>query len=239
MPRRVDVRVLAATDAQLELAIQEGRFRAPLFHRLAACRVALPPLRDRRDDVGRLLYHFLRQELEVQNLSRRLETGERQRTSWLPAGLVARLVGHSWPGNVRQLHNLARHMVVTYSQAESVDAEEVLARLGAADGEPAGTDPPPENRRASSAEISDDELVAVMRRHRFGIQAAARELCMSRTTLYSRIERCPRLRKARDIGREELEQVLKTCAGGLEGAAERLEVSLKALKLRMKELGLR
>src|SRR5262249_13655296 len=62
-PQRVDVRVVAATDADLEAAVAQGRFRAPLLHRLRGCEIRLPPLRERRDDVGRLLVSFLRREL--------------------------------------------------------------------------------------------------------------------------------------------------------------------------------
>ncbi|HEY4574547.1 MAG TPA: sigma-54 factor interaction domain-containing protein, partial [Thermoanaerobaculia bacterium] len=62
-PLRVDVRVVAATDADLETAAAQGRFRAPLLHRLRGFEIRLPPLRQRRDDVGRLLLAFLRQEL--------------------------------------------------------------------------------------------------------------------------------------------------------------------------------
>ena len=62
-PQRVDVRVLAATDADLEARAAAGEFRAPLLHRLAGYEIWLPPLRERRDDVGRLLIHFLRREL--------------------------------------------------------------------------------------------------------------------------------------------------------------------------------
>ncbi|MFY9824442.1 MAG: sigma-54 factor interaction domain-containing protein, partial [Thermoanaerobaculia bacterium] len=62
-PLRIDVRIVAATDADLESAAAEGRFRAPLLHRLRGFEIRLPPLRERRDDVGRLLVSFLQQEL--------------------------------------------------------------------------------------------------------------------------------------------------------------------------------
>ena len=64
-PRRVDVRLIAATDTDLEVAVADGRFRAPLLHRLGAYQLRLPPLRDRREDFGRLFSHFLHQELNA------------------------------------------------------------------------------------------------------------------------------------------------------------------------------
>ena len=54
------MRLIAATDADLEEAIEAGRFRAPLLHRLAGYEIVIPPLRERRDDFGRLFFHFLR-----------------------------------------------------------------------------------------------------------------------------------------------------------------------------------
>src|SRR5690606_36661990 len=61
--RRVDVRLIAATDADLDLAVREGRFRLPLLHRLNAYEIHIPPLRERREDIGCLLVHFMKQEL--------------------------------------------------------------------------------------------------------------------------------------------------------------------------------
>src|SRR5205085_7429266 len=62
-PRTVDVRLIAATDADLELQIAESGFREALFHRLASFQLVVPPLRERRDDIARLFIHFLRSEL--------------------------------------------------------------------------------------------------------------------------------------------------------------------------------
>ncbi|MEM8932895.1 MAG: sigma 54-interacting transcriptional regulator [Acidobacteriota bacterium] len=107
----VDVRVLAATDADLESEIEAGRFRAPLLHRLSGYAIRLPPLRERRDDIGRLLLFFLREELSTLGEAWRLDAGDR-RHPWLPGALVARLASYSWPGNVRQLRNIARQLVI-------------------------------------------------------------------------------------------------------------------------------
>jgi two-component system nitrogen regulation response regulator GlnG len=105
----VDVRIVAATDARLEEAMAEGRFKAPLYHRLGGYTLYLPPLRKRREDLGRLLYFFLRDELEKLG---RPPLGESERP-WPPAELVARLALHSWPGNVRELRNVARRLAIT------------------------------------------------------------------------------------------------------------------------------
>lgn len=110
--RRVDVRLIAATDADLENAVSDGTFRGPLLHRLAGYEIQLPPLRQRRSDFGRLLFHFLRQELERMDGTDALTRPDNQGRPWPAAGLVARLARCSWPGNIRQLKNVARRMVI-------------------------------------------------------------------------------------------------------------------------------
>ncbi len=93
---RVDVRVLAATHQDLDARVADGRFRADLLHRLDVVRLALPPLRARREDVATLAQRFLTQAV------RRLGLGAKR---FAPATLE-RLAAHDWPGNVRELENL-------------------------------------------------------------------------------------------------------------------------------------
>jgi len=91
-PRRVDVRIIAATNRDLRAAVEEGSFRSDLFYRLHVVSMQLPPLRSRGKDIELLTTHFLRQL-----------SGDPQMET--PAELVARLEHHSWPGNVRELRN--------------------------------------------------------------------------------------------------------------------------------------
>jgi DNA-binding NtrC family response regulator len=104
---RVDVRIVAATRRDLDVEVQEGRFRDDLFFRLAVGRVELPPLRRRRGDVAVLTRHFWRQ---IAGAARPL-----------PVGLIERLEARSWPGNIRELQNaIARHVAVGDLPEESV-----------------------------------------------------------------------------------------------------------------------
>jgi transcriptional regulator with GAF, ATPase, and Fis domain len=97
---RVDVRILAATRRDLDRAVQEGRFRDDLFHRLAVARIELPPLRARRGDVAELARHFWQA----------LGGG---RPDSLDPVLLAQWQRASWPGNVRELRNaVARHLAL-------------------------------------------------------------------------------------------------------------------------------
>ncbi|MEM7584996.1 MAG: sigma 54-interacting transcriptional regulator, partial [Acidobacteriota bacterium] len=107
-----DARVVAATDADLESAISAEGFRAPLLHRLGGYEIHLPALAERRDDMGRLLVHFLSQELMALGEGDLIEAFGSLERPWLPAKLVARLARFDWPGNVRQLRNVARRLVI-------------------------------------------------------------------------------------------------------------------------------
>jgi hydrogenase-4 transcriptional activator len=101
-PVKVDVRVIAATNADLETLVTEGRFREDLFYRLNGVRLKLPPLRERREEIPPLIDHYLRkfaEELRKGRLTLDDETLEY-------------LLLYSWPGNVRQLVNEIRRMVV-------------------------------------------------------------------------------------------------------------------------------
>jgi len=99
-PIRVDVRVLAATNRDLDAAMREGKFREDLYYRLNVVTLSLPPLRERRRDVPLLVEHFLAKY-----------AGELGEQGVAPDALD-RLVGHDWPGNVRELENVVQRAMV-------------------------------------------------------------------------------------------------------------------------------
>ena len=101
-PVRVDVRLLAATNQNLEQMVEDGKFRRDLFHRLKVGVVRLPPLRERREDIPLLLNHFLK-ELTAKYGKQNLTLAEPLRNA---------LIAHSWPGNVRELRNTLESLVV-------------------------------------------------------------------------------------------------------------------------------
>jgi two-component system nitrogen regulation response regulator GlnG len=111
-PVKVDVRVIAATDADLEAKIDDDSFKSPLFHRLSGYEIYLPPLRERREDLGRLFFHFARHEIGLLGLEHFPQGDETGDQPWLPAELAESLLEFSWPGNVRQLRNVVRQLVI-------------------------------------------------------------------------------------------------------------------------------
>jgi Nif-specific regulatory protein len=101
-PVQVDVRIIAATNRDLDASVQEGRFRADLFHRLNVIPIALPPLRERHEDILPLADHFLR----------RCAAEARKVFHEIAPDAVQKLESYEWPGNVRELANVIERAVV-------------------------------------------------------------------------------------------------------------------------------
>ncbi len=248
-PRQVDVRLIAATDAELEEAVHAGRFRAPLLHRLSGYQIQVPPLRQRREDFGLLFLHFLRQELEALGELHRLTPTE---SPWVPAPLIAYLADYDWPGNIRQLRNVVRQLVIagrdTGDTGMWLQVEAAFRQVARPPSEqatkpspiavPASLSRSPRKAYRNPAEVGDEEMIAALRAHRWRLQPAADELGISRPSLYAKIEKSPSIRKAADLSREELAACLARCGRDLDAMAESLEVSKRGLQLRMTQLGI-
>jgi two-component system, NtrC family, nitrogen regulation response regulator GlnG len=243
---RVDVRVVAATDSDLERAVEDGRFSRPLLQRFGGYQIELAPLRERKDDLGLLLHHFLAAELSDLGKSRLLLDPGPGRVPWLPAELFVVLAEHSWPGNVRELRNVARRIAIRFHDAD-VDVGEIARSLQAGDRARAEIDAvlPDLGRRAprrsyrQPVEVSNEELEQAMRECRWDVRRSAEKLGVSRPSLYNLIGRHPSLRKASDVGADEIERGFRECGGDLEALVDRLQVSRTALKTRLRDLGLR
>jgi len=115
----VDVRIIAATNQDLNSAVADGRFREDLYHRLNVMRINTPPLRERRQDIPLLLGHYLATSSE--------EFGIEPKT--LTAAAQERLQSFSWPGNVRQLVNATRRMIIT-APGNEIGVGDIPAEFG-------------------------------------------------------------------------------------------------------------
>jgi two-component system NtrC family response regulator len=167
---QVDVRVVSATNANLEERIAQGVFRGDLFYRMNAVTVRIPPLRERTGDVMLLAQFFLRR------FNQEFNRGIRGFTEVAAAALDA----HDWPGNVRELENrLKRAVVMTESRLIDV------ADLELAPGE---TEMPDLDLRAARSRAEREVVQAALARGNNTMAAAARLLGVSRPTLYGLME---------------------------------------------------
>jgi DNA-binding NtrC family response regulator len=120
-PIKVDVRIIAATNRDLESAVKDGRFREDLYHRLNVIPIGLPPLRERADDIGALAEHFLR----------RFAAESKKNLTILTDDALAKLRAYLWPGNVRELANVIERAVVLGS-GETLTVQDLPNRIVAA-----------------------------------------------------------------------------------------------------------
>lgn len=241
----VDVRVIAATDAELESAVETGRFRSALYYRLSQLSVEIPPLRDRRGDIAMLLHYFLRQQLTGPESALWDET-ER----WLPTALIERLMLYRWPGNVRQLRNVASAIALGARNGDPLHADDpeldrLLPSPSAAPtlqpavgpaGEPAPAPAPVIAPSAEAGMPNEARVEAVMEATDYQLAAACRILEISRPTLTALVDAHPRLVRAKDLSAEDIRAALAQHHGNIDGAWRQLRVARRSLRLRMREL---
>ncbi len=176
--RSIDVRVVVATHRDLPAMVQEGTFRADLFHRLDVVRVKLPPLRDRREDIPLLVEH----------LSDELADELGAPPPRLSPHTLARLASHDWPGNVRELRNVVVRLVVAGDDGapwlEGGRATPAPAQRGPIgsvfDLPPAGPIP---SLRDARQQFDREYVAAVLARHDGNVTRAAEALGMQRPHL--------------------------------------------------------
>ena len=166
---KVDVRIVAATNQDLEAAVRESRFRQDLFHRLGQFQLRVPPLRERPEDIVALAEHFLRLKTPSKHFSEQA---------------ISALLSHAWPGNIRELRNLVARMAME-SPAAEIDFSKLTAALT---GEPAAL------RQTASMPVSNldsmEEQMIIKALERTGGQRtlAAEQLGISRRTLSRKLK---------------------------------------------------
>ncbi|MBI2898222.1 MAG: sigma-54-dependent Fis family transcriptional regulator [Deltaproteobacteria bacterium] len=173
---KVDVRVVSATNRDLEAMIRAGEFREDLFYRLNVFPIHVPPLRDRREDVPRLARHFVHKYAHV--------TGRRVRG--LSDAALSKLYGYAWPGNVRELENLLERAMILCA-GEVIDVDHLTFAPVAAP--PRAETPRAESLPAALEEVERRELVAALEKSRGSKADAARALGINRSTLYYRLKK--------------------------------------------------
>jgi DNA-binding NtrC family response regulator len=167
----VDVRVIAATNRQLEEAMKDGSLRQDLFYRLNVVRVQMPPLRERKEDIPALVAHFLR---------RFNQRFRREVTGLDPEGLAS-LMAHDFPGNVRELENLIERAYALGARDHLTLAD--LPSLGAGAKQAEASRPLP-----TLAEVEKDLILRALQVHKNDKEHAAKALGLSRRTIYRRLK---------------------------------------------------
>jgi len=162
------VRLVAATHRDLAQMVADGRFREDLFYRLNVFPVVLPPLRERPDDIPRLVRHFTQHF--AQRMGRRIET--------IPSAVMDALVRYPWPGNVRELQNvIERAVILSPGPSLQVPPGDLQA-------------PAPTNAAVTLADAEREHILAVLRETDWvvgGPKGAAARLGMKRSTLYKKM----------------------------------------------------
>jgi formate hydrogenlyase transcriptional activator len=169
---KVEVRVIAATNHDLEMAVQENRFRSDLFYRLNVFPVRLPPLRERTDDIPLLVRHFVLKHNA--RLGKKIDS--------IPPRIMETLQAYSWPGNVRELENIIERAVII-SQGTRLDLGEWLPKPSAM---------PRVLRTPTLEELEKDHILAVLKTTGWrvsGQRGAAIVLGMKPTTLEARMRK--------------------------------------------------
>jgi two-component system response regulator HydG len=181
-PEPIDVRLICATNLPPERLADENVFRQDLLYRINTVEIALPPLRERREDIPLLLEHFIAIYSEKYNVPPKR----------LSAAALDGLVAHSWPGNVRALRHAIERAVIL-SEAEMLELADFslsvtgAAHGGAAPGTAAVAPPTPESSRLDAVER--DAIARALETHGRNISRAAESLGLTRASLYRRMQK--------------------------------------------------
>jgi DNA-binding NtrC family response regulator len=174
---RVDVRVIAATNRDLEAEVRAGRFRTDLYYRLLVVPIRVPSLRERREDIPELAAHFLAAACRRHHV----------RPKRLSEGALEALTAHSWPGNVRELRNAMERVSILAAGEEIGAGDLAFLAPGGAGGDGA---PAPRGPFDLAAEMERHEralVLAVLERSGWRMTRAARELGLERSHLYKKL----------------------------------------------------
>ena len=215
---QVDVRVITATNRDLEMAVAEGQFREDLYFRLNVVTITLPPLRERREEIPLLVSHFLKKYAVQYN----------KPATEMSAELSARFMEYEWPGNVRQLENMIKRMVVLGTEAPILTE---LRQPACSFALRTPSAPPPLQfaRPAPPAAVA-----APAPPESAAGPAAAAPLNVPASVSLKDIARAA----AREAERELILQMLTRTRWNRKEAAEILGISYKALLYKIKENGL-
>jgi len=175
---KVDVRVLAASNRDLEAAIREGRFRDDLYYRLNVIPIEVPPLRARKDDIPQLVDHFIALFCS--------ENGKRPKT--VSGEALGYFLAYDWPGNVRELRNMVERLVIM-APGDVIGADDLPAPLRPKDAAAAAAGEPRERSlREARDHFERAYILAELRAQDWNMTRTAERLGIERSHLYRKIK---------------------------------------------------
>jgi len=175
----VDVRLIAATNRNLEVEIESNRFRKDLYYRLNVVPIHLSPLRERNTDVPALVRHFI--EKYNKRLNKKIES--------ISDEAISQLQAYPWPGNIREFQNVVERMaqaVTGLALTPEHIPEEILRPLA---GPAPACGPAPGQWKERLEEEEKARILAALRTCKGNMTQAARELGMARNTLYRKVQK--------------------------------------------------
>jgi transcriptional regulator with GAF, ATPase, and Fis domain len=178
--RKVDVRIIAATNRDLKKEVDAGRFRRDLFYRLSVFPIDIPPIRERRHDIPLLVQHFLIQT--SRKLNRPIPRASH--------AALDKLARHHWPGNIRELQNVVERAVILWQGGPLTFPLDAEQPVGITAGPQTSSEPPRVLTREALKQMERESIVEALRQARgrvFGVGGAAELLGMRPTTLASRL----------------------------------------------------
>lgn len=175
--RKVDVRIIAATNIDIEKALKSGNLREDLYYRLNVIPIVVPPLRERTDDIPLLVYHFLKKFAKIFN------SGEKT----IDDESLDILMRYNWPGNIRELENIMEYLFVRSQRENKISASKIPESIRSVNPpSPRVHDRFIKNILANSGERST--IISVLEKHRWNKGKTASELGMGRTTLWRKMK---------------------------------------------------
>ncbi len=219
---KVDVRLVTATNRDLEQEIQRGSFREDLYYRLNVVPLHIPPLRKRTGDIPLLVTHIIRK------FNERLK----KTISGIADDALAVLEAHSWPGNIRELENVLERTIL-FTKGDRIERTDLQlagandaahAHVAAPPAPPAATATPQSGSGPITPPIYDEDDDAVVGEHVGSASGSLKDIVRAET---SRVER------------ELIVKALEETGGNVTQAARLLKISRKSLQMKMKEFGLR
>ncbi len=188
---KVDVRIIAATNADLEKLIKEGKFREDLYYRLNVVPIKLPPLRERKDDIPLLIQHFLNKYNKEYNKNVKFNNE-----------VIKILYDYPWPGNVRELENLVQRMVVI-STSPIITVNDLPPNIISTTNITSDIIKP----GMSLDDVEKIFILETLKKFNFNLSKTAKILGITRKTLHNKIDKYPQLKEEIDKYRQRIKEL--------------------------------